>query len=77
MPSKYMFMVQGSQDFAIDQLRKWVVFGLGIGIGVGEIVVSGGWVFTTALAVAVFAASREYFELVRSHGIADGMTPPP
>jgi len=72
-----MSTVQGPQDLAIDQLKKRVVFGLGIGIGAGGIVVAGGWVFTTALAAAVFAASREYFELVRSRGIADGMTPPP
>lgn len=38
---------------------------------------AGGWVFTAAVAAAVFAAAREYFELVRSRGIAAGMTPPP
>ncbi|XP_039169325.1 phosphatidate cytidylyltransferase 5, chloroplastic-like [Eucalyptus grandis] len=41
------------------------------------LVVSGGWVITVALASAVSAGSREYFELVRSRGIAAGMTPPP
>ncbi|KAJ8573332.1 hypothetical protein K7X08_009843 [Anisodus acutangulus] len=59
------------------QLKKRVVFGLGIGISVGGVVLAGGWVFTVALAAAVFVGAREYFELVRSRGIADGMTPPP
>lgn len=59
------------------QLKKRVVFGLGMGILVGGVVLTGGWVFTVALAAAVFVGAREYFELVRSRGIADGMTPPP
>ncbi|KVH89214.1 Phosphatidate cytidylyltransferase [Cynara cardunculus var. scolymus] len=59
------------------QLAKRVVFGLGIGISAGGVVLTGGWVFSVALAAAIFAGSREYFELVRSHGIASGMTPPP
>lgn len=59
------------------QLKKRVVFGLGIGLCVGGVVLAGGWVFTVALSAAVFAGAREYFELVRSRGIADGMTPPP
>ncbi|CAA0842692.1 cytidinediphosphate diacylglycerol synthase 4 [Striga hermonthica] len=59
------------------QLRKRVIFGLCIGISVGGVVLTGGWVFTVALAAAVFVGSREYFELVRSRGIASGMTPPP
>ncbi|KAK9056269.1 hypothetical protein SSX86_027359 [Deinandra increscens subsp. villosa] len=59
------------------QLSKRVVFGLGIGITAGGVVLTGGWVFSVAVAAAVFAGSREYFELVRSHGIASGMTPPP
>ncbi|KAG4920502.1 hypothetical protein AAZX31_18G054200 [Glycine max] len=59
------------------QLRNRVVFGLGIGISVGGIVLAGGWVFAVALAAAVFTGAREYFELVRSHGITEGMTPPP
>ncbi|KAG8391433.1 hypothetical protein BUALT_Bualt01G0187300 [Buddleja alternifolia] len=41
------------------------------------VVLAGGWVFTVALAAAVFVGAREYFELVRSRGIASGMTPPP
>ncbi|WOG95492.1 hypothetical protein DCAR_0414814 [Daucus carota subsp. sativus] len=59
------------------QLKKRVVFGIGIGVCVGGVVLAGGWVFTVALAAAVFAGAREYFELVRSRGIAAGMTPPP
>ncbi|KAK3195056.1 hypothetical protein Dsin_026366 [Dipteronia sinensis] len=59
------------------QLQKRIVFGLGIGISVGGVVLAGGWVFTVALAAAVFIGSREYFELVRSRGITAGMTPPP
>ncbi|MCD9641994.1 Phosphatidate cytidylyltransferase 5, chloroplastic [Datura stramonium] len=59
------------------QLEKRVVFGLGIGISVGGVVLAGGWIFTVLLAAAVFVGAREYFELVRSRGIADGMTPPP
>lgn len=69
MPSKSQ--LQGSQ------LRNRVVFGLGIGISVGGIVLTGGWVFVVALAAAVFTGAREYFELVRSRGITAGMTPPP
>ncbi|KAF5179481.1 Phosphatidate cytidylyltransferase 5 protein [Thalictrum thalictroides] len=59
------------------QLKKRVVFGLAIGVGVGGVVLAGGWIFTLALTAAVFAGAREYFELVRSRGIASGMTPPP
>ncbi|KAL7121098.1 hypothetical protein ACP275_02G161800 [Erythranthe tilingii] len=59
------------------QLKKRVIFGLGIGISVGGVVLAGQWVFTVALSAAVFVGAREYFELVRSRGIASGMTPPP
>ncbi|CAA3000020.1 Hypothetical predicted protein [Olea europaea subsp. europaea] len=59
------------------QLKKRVIFGLGIGVSAGGVALAGGWVFTMALAVAVFVGAREYFELVRSRGIATGMTPPP
>ncbi|KAL5728273.1 phosphatidate cytidylyltransferase [Ranunculus cassubicifolius] len=59
------------------QFKKRVVFGVLIGLGVGGVVLAGGWVFTVALTAAVFAGAREYFELVRSRGIAKGMTPPP
>ncbi|EOA24173.1 hypothetical protein CARUB_v10017406mg [Capsella rubella] len=59
------------------QFKKRVIFGLGIGLSVGGIVLAGGWVFTAALAAAVLLSAREYFELVRSKGIAQGMTPPP
>ncbi|CAL9164196.1 phosphatidate cytidylyltransferase 4, chloroplastic-like [Musa acuminata AAA Group] len=37
---------KGSQGM---QLRKRVIFGLGIGLGAGGVVVAGGWVFTVAL----------------------------
>lgn len=66
----------GSQQKA-SQLRKRIGFGLGIGIFVGGVVLAGGWVFTVCFAAAVFVGAREYFELVRSRGIAAGMTPPP
>ncbi|CAH2063352.1 unnamed protein product [Thlaspi arvense] len=59
------------------QFKKRVIFGLGIGVSVGGVVLAGGWVFTAALAAAVLLSAREYFELVRSKGIAQGMTPPP
>nr|XP_023908704.1 phosphatidate cytidylyltransferase 4, chloroplastic-like isoform X2 [Quercus suber] len=59
------------------QLRKRIVFGLGIGISVGGVVLAGGWIFTAFMAAAVFVGAREYFDLVRSHGITAGMTPPP
>ncbi|KAJ0779256.1 putative phosphatidate cytidylyltransferase [Helianthus annuus] len=71
------------EDADLEQKRKWgplakrVVFGLGIGITAGGVVLIGGWVFSVTLAAVVFAGSREYFELVRSRGIASGMTPPP
>lgn len=58
-------------------MKKRVVSGLGLGICVGGVVLAGGWIFTLAMSVAVFTGSREYFELVRSRGIATGMTPPP
>ncbi|KAJ4727175.1 Phosphatidate cytidylyltransferase [Melia azedarach] len=59
------------------QLRKRIIFGLGIGISVGGVLLAGEWVFTVFMAAAVFIGAREYFELVRSRGIAAGMTPPP
>ncbi|MFS7932781.1 hypothetical protein Hanom_Chr04g00371961 [Helianthus anomalus] len=65
------------QQKKLSQLSKRVVFGLGIGITAGGVVLTGGWVFSVALAAVVFAGSREYFELVRSRGISSGMTPPP
>ncbi|KAB1225273.1 Phosphatidate cytidylyltransferase [Morella rubra] len=68
--------VSESQQKA-SQLKKRVIFGIGIGITVGGIVLAGGWVFTLFLAAAVFFGGREYFELVRSRGITEGMTPPP
>ncbi|GAV87413.1 CTP_transf_1 domain-containing protein [Cephalotus follicularis] len=58
------------------QLTKRIVFGLGIGFSAGGIILAGRWVFTVALATAVFVGAREYFELLRSHGITAEMTPP-
>ncbi|KAF2303501.1 hypothetical protein GH714_018835 [Hevea brasiliensis] len=40
------------------QLRKRIVFGLGIGISVGGVVLAGEWVFTVALAAAMFVGAR-------------------
>ncbi|XP_022757024.1 phosphatidate cytidylyltransferase 5, chloroplastic-like isoform X3 [Durio zibethinus] len=65
------------QQHKSSQLRKRIVFGVGIGISVGGAVLAGGWVFTVVMAAAVFLGAREYFELVRSRGITAGMTPPP
>ena len=59
------------------QLKKRIVFGLGIGFTAGGVVLAGGWLFTVALAAVVLTGAREYFELVRSRGITAGMTPPP
>uniref|UniRef100_A0A1J3IE23 Phosphatidate cytidylyltransferase n=1 Tax=Noccaea caerulescens TaxID=107243 RepID=A0A1J3IE23_NOCCA len=67
-------------DSSLDEQKqksKRVIFGVGIGLSVGGVVLAGGWVFTAALAAAVLLSAREYFELVRSKGIAQGMTPPP
>ncbi|XP_071685953.1 phosphatidate cytidylyltransferase 4, chloroplastic [Rutidosis leptorrhynchoides] len=68
---------QQPQQAKWSQLTKRIVFGVGIGVSAGGVVVAGGWMFTVALAAVIFAGSREYFELVRSRGIASGMTPPP
>ncbi|KAK9274418.1 hypothetical protein L1049_019233 [Liquidambar formosana] len=65
------------QQHKASQLKKRIIFGLGIGFPAGGVVLAGGWVFTVALASAVLVGAREYFELVRSHGITAGMTPPP
>jgi phosphatidate cytidylyltransferase len=37
------------------QLKKRIVFGLGIGITVGGVVLAGGWVFTVGLAAVIFS----------------------
>lgn len=60
-----------------NQLKKRIISGLGIGISSGAVVLAGGWLFTVAVSAAAFIAAREYFELVRSSGIAAGMAPPP
>ncbi|KAK9093838.1 hypothetical protein Scep_025307 [Stephania cephalantha] len=71
------FQSEEEKSSSGSQLKKRIVFGLAIGISVGGVVLAGGSVFTVAVAAAVFAAAREYFELLRSRGIAAGMTPPP
>jgi len=75
--------LEGMQSYELEQqhqksqLQKRIVFGLAIGIGVGGVVLAGGWIFTVVLSLAILVGTREYFELVRSRGIAAGMTPPP
>ncbi|KAH9313959.1 hypothetical protein KI387_022586, partial [Taxus chinensis] len=69
----YVLEIQNQRS----QLQNRIIFGLAIGVGVGGVVLAGGWIFTVGMAVAILAGTREYFELVRSHGIAGGMTPPP
>lgn len=69
--------VVSEQQEKASQLKKRIIFGLGIGLSIGIIVLAGGWVFSAVVAAAVFVGAREYFELVRSHGITAGMTPPP
>lgn len=59
------------------QMLNRVIFGTGIGLAMGGAVVAGGWWFTALIATFVYLGTREYFELVRSDGISDGMTPPP
>ncbi|KAI5071579.1 hypothetical protein GOP47_0013830 [Adiantum capillus-veneris] len=60
-----------------NQMLNRVVFGTGIGLGMGGAVIAGGWWFTALMATFVYLGTREYFDLVRSDGISDGMTPPP
>lgn len=69
--------VVSEQQEKASQLKKRIIFGLGIGLSIGIVVLAGGWVFSAVVAAAVFVGAREYFELVRSHGITAGMTPPP
>eukprot|EP00250_Pteridium_aquilinum_P009896 c19010_g1_i1 orf=548-1936(-) len=59
------------------QMLNRVIFGTAIGLGMGGAVVAGGWWFTALIASFVYLGTREYFQLVRSDGISDGMTPPP
>ncbi|KAL3684162.1 hypothetical protein R1sor_002184 [Riccia sorocarpa] len=60
------------------QLKNRILFGSGIGAGFLGIVLAGGWVFTLAFSGAIWVATQEYFELVRSKGnTANGLTPPP
>lgn len=68
----------GSNDEQkVSLLKIRVAFGVLIGLFAGGVVLAGGLVFTLALSAAVWVGAREYFELVRSRGIANGMTPPP
>jgi phosphatidate cytidylyltransferase len=53
-----------------------VLVGVAIGVGAGGIVVAGGWVFAAAVAAAILAGSREYFELVRGTADGGGIPPP-
>ncbi|KAJ4770659.1 Phosphatidate cytidylyltransferase [Rhynchospora pubera] len=69
--------LEQNQKGGSNQLKKRVLFGLGIGFVAGGVVVAGGWVFTSAMAAVVLTGSREFFGLVRSRRIADGMAPPP
>lgn len=69
--------VVSEQQEKASQLKKRIIFGLGIGLSIGIVVLAGGWAFTAVVAAAVFVGAREYFELVRSRGITAGMTPPP
>lgn len=60
------------------KLKNRIVFGSGIGAAFLGIVLAGGWVFTLAFSWAIWVATGEYFELVRSKGnVASGMIPPP
>lgn len=59
------------------QLKNRIVFGLLIGFGCLGIVLAGGWVFTTAVAAAVWVATGEYFDLVQSKAMTRGMEAPP
>lgn len=59
------------------QLKNRVVFGLLIGFGCLGIVLAGGWVFTIAMAAVVWLGTNEYFNLVQSKGMTQGMAAPP
>lgn len=45
------------------QRRKRVVFGLGIGLGAGGIVLAGRWMFTMGVAAAASLAPLRWFEV--------------
>jgi phosphatidate cytidylyltransferase len=59
------------------QLKIRILFGLLLGFSCLGIVVAGGWVFTTAVAAAVWLGTGEYFDLVQSKGMTQGMEAPP
>lgn len=58
-------------------LKNRLVFGIGIGVSAGGIVLTGGLLFAVFVAVGSFMAAGEYFEMVRNHGIVMGIIPPP
>lgn len=69
--------LEGIQSYEPEQQHQKSQSQKRIGIGVGGVVLAGGWIFTVVLSLAILADTRGYFELVRSRGIATGMTPPP
>lgn len=81
-PNEEVSSLEGIENLEVktngsNQFKNRVIFGVGIGVGFGGVVLTGGWIFTLAIATAVFIGTREYFELLRSRRIAQGMTPPP
>ncbi|XP_047322797.1 phosphatidate cytidylyltransferase 4, chloroplastic-like [Impatiens glandulifera] len=66
------------QQGKVIELNKRIIFGFLIGLCSGVVVFTGGLVYTMTVSAAVFVGAREYFELIRSRGIAaGGMIPPP
>jgi phosphatidate cytidylyltransferase len=63
------------QQHQKSQLQKRIVFG-GYWYWCRWSRIGWGWIFTAVLSLAILVGTREYFELVRSCGIATGMTPP-
>ena len=59
------------------QLKSRIIFGLLIGFSCLGIVLAGGWVFTIAVTTAVWLGTGEYFNLVQSKGMTQGMEAPP
>lgn len=59
------------------QLKNRIIFGLLIGFSCLGIVLAGGWIFTIAIAAVVWLGTGEYFNLVQSKGMTQGMAAPP
>jgi len=59
------------------QLKNRIVFGLLLGFSCLGIVLAGGWVFTIAISSVVWLGTGEYFDLVQSKGMTQGMAAPP